>query len=136
MNYKKYIGLNEDIIKIRTSVFVEEQGFKNEFDEIDKICSHIVFYDKDQPICTCRYFLKDGNYHIGRISVIKEYRGQYLGKKIMQVAEDEIKKNGGQVIEISAQIRVQNFYTKLGYNPIGKVYLDEFCEHIKMIKNI
>ncbi len=38
--YKKFIGLNDDIIKIRTAVFIEEQGFKNEFDEIDKKFAH------------------------------------------------------------------------------------------------
>ena len=31
--HKKYIGLNDDIIKIRTAVFIDEQGFKDEFDE-------------------------------------------------------------------------------------------------------
>lgn len=45
MNYKKYTGLNNDIIKIRTSVFIEEQEFKNEFDDTDETCSHIVLYD-------------------------------------------------------------------------------------------
>ena len=42
MRYEKSIGLNDDIIKIRTLVFIEEQGFKKEFDEVDKTCSHIV----------------------------------------------------------------------------------------------
>lgn len=42
MEHKKFIGLNDDIIKIRTSVFVDKQGFKDEFDETDKTCTHIV----------------------------------------------------------------------------------------------
>ena len=39
MEHKKFIGLNDDIIKIRTSVFIDEQGFKDEFDKTDKTCS-------------------------------------------------------------------------------------------------
>ncbi len=136
LTYKKFIGLNDDILKIRTAVFVEEQGFKNEFDEIDKNCSHIVLYDNDNPIATCRYFYEDNSFHIGRVAILKEYRGKRLGNKIMQIAENEIIKEGGKAIEVSAQVRVSDFYKKLGFNQIGEIYLDEFCEHIRMIKKV
>lgn len=136
LTYKKFTGLNDDIIKIRTSIFVKEQGFNNEFDEIDKICSHIVLYDNNNPIATCRYFYENNNFHIGRVAVSKEYRGKHLGNEIMQIAEDEIKKEGGKTVEVSAQVRVSSFYKKLGFNEVGSIYLDEFCEHIRMIKNI
>lgn len=136
LTYKKFIGLNNDILTIRTSIFVEEQGFNNEFDDIDKTCSHIVLYDNDNPIATCRYFYENNNYHIGRVAVSKEYRGKHLGNKIMQIAENEIKKEGGKTIEVSAQVRVASFYKKLGFNEVGETYLDEFCEHIKMVKNL
>ena len=54
----------------------------------------------------------------------------------MQIAEDEIKKDGGKTIEVSAQVRVSEFYKKLGYNKIGDIYFDECCEHIRMVKNL
>lgn len=132
--YKKFIGLNGDIIKLRTTIFIKEQGFNNEFDEIDKTCSHIVLYDNNTPIATCRYFYENKNYHIGRVAVSKDYRGRHLGSEIMQIAEKEVKNEGGNTIEISAQVRVASFYKKLGFNEVGNIYLDEFCEHIKMIK--
>ncbi len=134
--YKKFTGLNDDIIKIRTAVFIDEQGFKNEFDEIDQNCSHIVLYDNDNPIATCRYFYEDNSYHIGRVAILKVYRGKHLGNKIMQIAENEIIKEGGKAIEVSAQVRVSDFYKKLGFNQVGEIYLDEFCEHIRMIKRV
>lgn len=136
MNYKKNIGLNDDIIKIRTEVFIDEQGFKDEFDKADETCFHIILYDDKKPVATCRYFKEGENYHIGRVAVIKEYRGCHLGNKIMQIAEDEIKNEGGQKIEISAQTRVIEFYKKLGYKQVGDVYFDEYCEHIRMIKEL
>ena len=139
MEYKKFIGLNDDIIKIRTSVFIDEQGFKDEFDEIDKTCSHIVLYDNEKPIATCRYFREGENYHIGRVAIIKEYRGKHLGNKIMQIAETEIRgkcKESKCVIEVSAQVRVSEFYEKLEYNAVGNIYFDEYCEHIKMVKEL
>ena len=134
MTYQKYNDLTTDVIKIRTAVFVQEQGFKNEFDEIDKTCTHIVLYDQQNPIGTCRYFREGPNYHIGRVAVSKEYRGKHLGEHLMQIAENEIKKEGGKQIEVSAQVRVKDFYRKLGYRATGPVYYDEYCAHIRMVK--
>jgi len=134
MNYKKYNKLNDDIIKIRTSVFTDEQGFQDEFDEIDKTCFHIVLYDNKKPVATCRYFTDGKLFHIGRVAIIKEYRGKHLGNEIMQIAEKEIKSLNAKQIEVSAQVRVKEFYKKLGYKEVGEIYLDEFCEHIKMVK--
>ncbi len=134
MEHKKYIGLNDDIIKIRTEVFIDEQGFKDEFDETDKICSHIVLYDNETPVATCRYFKENGIYHIGRVAVIKEYRNKHLGNEIIKIAEAEILKENGKQIEVSAQVRIKDFYNKLGYKEFGEVYFDEYCEHIAMKK--
>lgn len=136
MKYRNYIGLNQDIIRIRTCVFIDEQGFKNEFDEIDNTCNHIVLYDNNKPVAVCRYFKEDNIYHIGRVAIIKKYRGKHLGNEILQIAENEIKKEGGKILKISAQVRVKNFYAKNGFTEKGKVYLDEFCEHISMEKLI
>lgn len=135
-DYQKFIGLNNDIIKIRTAVFIKEQGFKDEFDATDNTCSHIVLYDNKKPVATCRYFKENETYHIGRVAIIKEYRGKHLGNKIMQIAEDEIKKDSGKQIEVSSQVRVFDFYKKLGYKQIGDIYFDEYCEHIRMVKSL
>ena len=136
MKNKKFMGLNDDIIGIRTEVFIDEQGFKDEFDETDKICSHIVLYDNETPVATCRYFEENGVYHIGRVAVIKKYRGLHLGNEIMQIAEAEILKENGKQIEVSAQVRIKDFYNKLGYKEFGDVYFDEYCEHIAMKKEL
>lgn len=132
--FKIFKGLNDDIRYVRKTVFVKEQGFENEFDIIDDSCFHIVFYENDKPVATCRYFQENEIYYIGRVSVLKEYRGLNIGNRIMQFAENEIKKIGGKSIEVSAQVRIKDFYRKLGYVAQGEIYLDEFCEHIKMVK--
>lgn len=136
MKYKKFKGLNDDIINIRTKVFIDEQGFKDEFDEADKTCSHIVLYNNEIPVAACRYFEENGIYHIGRVAVIKKYRGLHLGNDIMKIAEAEILKENGKQIEISAQVRIKDFYKKLGYKEFGEVYFDEYCEHIAMKKEL
>jgi GNAT superfamily N-acetyltransferase len=81
MVIKKYDYLHSDIVFIRTEVFVKEQEFEEEFDTIDNDCTFFVMYDGDKPIATCRYFVCEDDsegYHIGRIAVMKEYRGKGL----------------------------------------------------------
>ena len=37
---------------------------------------------------------------------------------------------------LRAQQRVQSFYENLGYTRVGDVYYDEYCPHVKMIKEV
>lgn len=69
MIIKEYNYLPEEARKIRNEVFVKEQGFVGEFDEIDNIARHIVIYEKKQPISTCRIYLniKKQSFVIGRM---------------------------------------------------------------------
>lgn len=138
MRTKEYYYLPEESRKIRIEVFVKEQGFLKEFDEIDGIAKHIVLYDKEQPISTCRIYFNNEKqcFVIGRIAVIKEYRGRNIGLRMLQITEDSVKKNGGKKVMLSAQVRVSKFYEKQGYAKEGTVYLDEDCQHVWMKKNL
>ena len=42
MNYKIYDQLPQEAKDIRIKVFMEEQGFKDEFDDLDQECKHLV----------------------------------------------------------------------------------------------
>lgn len=138
IRYKKTSGLCEDARLIREEVFVKEQGFLNEFDEIDGYAIHLVFYKGDVPISTCRYFKgkEEQEYIVGRIAILRSFRGKQLGNYMMKVLEDTIKAEGGKKISLSAQVRVTTFYEKNGYVAQGEPYLDEACEHIHMEKSL
>lgn len=129
--------LPNDAKFIREEVFIKEQGFKNEFDQVDSIATHYVMYDDfGSPIAVCRSFKDDitGNFTIGRIAVMKSYRGQGLGKKILAAAEDEILRKGGTFAVLHAQIAALKFYEACGYFPFGDPDFDEDCPHIWMKK--
>lgn len=49
MNTKIFTSLPQDAKDIRIEVFMNEQGFENEFDEIDTISHHIVAFDEENP---------------------------------------------------------------------------------------
>ena len=59
MDNQIYDFLHPDARFIRKMVFMEEQGFKNEFDEIDDEAKHVVIYSQNNPDATCRYYKKD-----------------------------------------------------------------------------
>lgn len=128
--------LTEDAVSIRTKVFVEEQGFVNEFDDADLWALHIVLYADGEAVGVCRYYPEEetGVYDIGRVAVLKEHRGKHLGEKILRETEARIRKRGGKKVRVSAQVRVQDFYASCGYVPLGEIYMDETCPHIQMEK--
>ena len=49
---------------IRQTVFVDEQGFKNEFDDTDNKAYHGILTDNGEPVSTGRLFTENGDYHI------------------------------------------------------------------------
>ena len=128
--------LSEDEKMIRETVFIEEQKFKIEFDDTDDIATHIVMYIDNNPVGCCRLYKRENEYHIGRIAVLKPYRGKGDGEKILLEAEKVAKEKGADSISLSAQLRASGFYEKLGYKKHGEIYFDEYCEHIAMKKDI
>jgi len=135
---KQYSYLPEEAKDIRISVFIEEQGFKEEFDELDNTAVHFVMYDDTVPVATCRILFNHDKqlFMIGRVAVIKEYRSKHVGSLIMFEAENYIKDIGGTCIAVSAQCRASEFYKKHGFVEQGEMYYEEFCPHILMIKNL
>lgn len=127
----------DDAITIRENVFVIEQGFVEEFDDVDPIAWHVVLYDGDTPIATGRTFLQDGQFVIGRVAVCKEYRELHVGSVVIRKLEEKIEELGGTEARLSAQVQAQGFYEKLGYHPENDHYhYDQHCLHIDMIKSL
>lgn len=127
----------EDAAAVRKQVFVVEQGFEEEFDEIDSLAWHVVLYDGDKPIATGRTFLRDGQFIIGRVAVCREYRRLHVGTIVIEKLEEKIEQLGGTEARLSAQLQAQGFYEKLGYHPASdKYHYEEHCPHIEMVKSL
>ncbi len=133
---KTYHTLPLEAKEIREEVFMKEQGFVNEFDDIDSIATHLVLFWEGQPAGVCRFFptKEPGVWDFGRLAVRKAYRDKHLGSLLVQEAERQIRDQGGAKLALMAQIRVQKFYEKNGYTPFGEPCDDEGCPHIWMEK--
>ena len=66
--------ITEEIKQIRVDVFIKEQGFEDEFDEIDETAKFVLLSIDGKAAGTCRYFPSDtaGDAHIGRMAVRKQ----------------------------------------------------------------
>ena len=129
----------EQAAAIRQAVFVEEQGFHNEFDETDEICLHCLISDGPRPVATCRAFAKEdgsGRWIIGRVAVSLPYRGQRQGEAVMNAMMKHLAQQGVREVELSAQCRAAGFYEKLGFICTGETHMDEYCPHVTMIKTL
>ena len=128
-------AINDDIKQIRIDVFINEQGFENEFDDIDKTAKFVLLSIDGKAVGTCRFFPSniEGDAHM---AVRKLYRGQNLGSKIMHAAENGIRRDGFKTCSLSAQVQAKPFYESLGYVAEGDEYLDEGCPHVMMRKQL
>lgn len=131
----------EDAQKIRTAVFVEEQGYsaEMEFDEEDAVAVHAVLYQDGEPAATGRMVdLGGGVFKPGRIAVMKDQRGTHLGEKVVAALMDEGIKRGAKEFYISAQTQARGFYEKLGFTCVdGAIeYPDGHIPHIDMIRTV
>ena len=133
-----YSYLPEKAKQIREDVFIKEQGFAVEFDFLDEKCTHFILYENGIACGTCRIYFdeKERRYHLGRLAVSKSKRGKGFGRALVEASEAEIKRKGHHHVVLSAQQRVVPFYEAIGYRCVGETYLDEFCPHIQMVKDL
>lgn len=125
MIIKAYEKLPEEAQYIRQTVFVEEQGFREEFDTIDNTAIHAVGFADGTPVATGRIFPaeEDGAYYLGRLAVLKDFRKGGTGSKMLAFLESEAAKRGASKIILHAQIQAQPFYEKNGYIAEGEPFL-------------
>ena len=135
-------GNFDDARIVRTRVFMEEQGFQDEFDEIDDDPStvHVTLY-VDGALAGCARTFPDcehpgepGRWIFGRLAVLPESRKGGLGAALLAESERLAKKAGATEMHLHAQCRVTPFYERAGYRQYGPVELDEHVEHIWMRK--
>ncbi len=135
---KVYNTLPQEALDLRIKVFVDEQGFVDEVDEFDSVATHLVMYDGEKPIATCRFYLKEDKetYMFGRLCVLKEYRGKALGREMLKKVEEIVKDKGGKAIILHAQYHAKPFYERCGFTQQGEIDYEQNKPHAWMRKKV
>lgn len=137
----KWLRGTEDLneaCRIRQRVFVIEQNVpeEEEWDKYDESAHHIVIFKESKAVGTGRLANIDGQFILGRIAVLKEYRGSDIGRIIVENLLKKAKENGAQEVYIHAQIQVVGFYEKLGFKSFGDTFLEAGIKHIGMMAKL
>ena len=126
--------LPEAAMQIREAVFCREQGFIDEFDEIDGTATHLLLLSDGEPVGTCRVFKKDGGYFLGRLAVLREFRARGCGRELLLAAEDVVREKGGESLRLHSQLQAKGFYEAVGYVAASDADEEQGCPHVWMEK--
>lgn len=99
---------------------------------------HFGIFSEDQLIAciVVKPIVEGVRVKMRQMAVAVSAQGQGVGKKLMQDTEALLKQRGYKQIEMSARKTAIGFYEKLGYKPVGGMYLELGIEHIAMQKTI
>ena len=125
---------NADLRRIRDSVFIQEQGIspEQEWDSDDASATHFLACEGDFAIGTAR-LLAGGC--IGRLSILKDWRGLHIGEKLLLAAIEEAERQGLKQQFLTAQVHAAGFYERLGFSVISDEFIEAGIPHIDMVRN-
>jgi len=128
--------LGPDAQRVRTAVFVEEQGIarEDEWDAADADCLHVLAYNRlGQPVATARLLPAEaGVAKLGRMAVHRVLRGSGVGRSLVSALTQAAQARGDHCLRLSAQRSAQGFYQRLGFETVGQPYDEVGIPHIEM----
>lgn len=124
---------NADLRRIREAVFIAEQSVppELEWDGDDEDAIHFLALENDYPIGTAR-LLRDGQ--IGRVSVLRDWRGMNIGDALMRAVIAEAERRGLDEQRLTAQVHATRFYERLGFEVVSDEFLEAGLPHVDMLR--
>jgi predicted GNAT family N-acyltransferase len=118
--------------RIRALVFVREQGvpLELEWDGQDPGCEHVLAYAADGSAVATGRLLPDG--HIGRMAVLKQWRGQGAGALVLQALVEQTRHRGHASARLNAQAYAAGFYRRFGFEIAGPEFIEAGIPHVPM----
>jgi predicted GNAT family N-acyltransferase len=129
------------LMNIRETVFVREQGVPSteELDELDAVATHFLAFNDSEPVATARVVIAAAEQvaQIGRMAVLKSFRGQGIGAQMLLAVEHWIAQNTQmKSILLHAQTHALDFYRKQGYQVCSDIFIEAGIEHREMKKSL
>ena len=130
----KWIDDHTQLKNIREKVFIQEQKvtLELEWDGMDENAMHFLVFKDEEAIGCARAVVIKNYMQLGRMAVLKEYRGQGIGSALLEKVIVTAKLNQISSIHISAQFYAIDFYLKFGFEVMSDIYLDAEIPHRDM----
>ena len=125
------------IRSVREQVFINEQHVPEalEWDELDAECLHLLaIHPQHGALATSRlcYDSDTGYAHIGRMSVLQDWRQQGIGKMMLEFLIEHADMQQIDCLRLNAQTRAVDFYRKCGFDICGDEFPDAGIPHYPM----
>ena len=122
----------EALRTVRHTVFVKEQQVPEdlEWDDADEQAYHVLATAVDgKAIGTGRLKL---DCHIGRMAVVKSWRGRGVGSAILTLLIDFARREGCGAVRLHAQTHALDFYARFGFIAVGEEFDEAGIPHRAM----
>ncbi|MBT9443382.1 MAG: GNAT family N-acetyltransferase, partial [Acidovorax sp.] len=132
--------LGRDAGRVRTEVFVHEQGIPAEIeaDVHDISARHAVLYNRlGMPIAAGRLLQQSpGVGRIGRMAVDRSVRGAQWGRQLLDALVAAARARGDTEVQLHAQRSAEGFYRRAGFSVVGEPYEEAGIAHIAMAQRL
>ena len=129
-------ALGRDAARLRTAVFVREQGIPAdvEADALDASARHAVRYNRLGPPGATGRLLQQapGVSRIGRMAVDRSVRGAQWGRVLLAALVEAARARGDTQVQLHAQCSAQGFYERAGFTVAGAPYEEAGLAHVLM----
>jgi predicted GNAT family N-acyltransferase len=124
----------EQAWEIRRRVFIEEQHVPEEIelDADDAHAFHALALERGNPV-GCGRMVPRGEYvKIGRMAVLKNRRGEGIGRALLQFLMEHARRSGFRRAVLDAQAHAEAFYRKQGFIAVGEIFQEAGIAHRRM----
>jgi predicted GNAT family N-acyltransferase len=121
---------------VRETVFIDEQAIPEalEWDDDDARSVHTLAEDHEGRAIGCARLLPDG--HIGRVAVLREWRGRGVGDALMRSLLEVARGHGQRRVVLHSQTHACAFYRRHGFVASGAVYDEAGIPHQTMAREL
>lgn len=137
ITYRKLTSTEfEQALQVRFRVFVDEQKVpeSEERDHDDKTAIHFGAFDQNTIVATGRVVIIEDQGKIGRLAVLKPYRGHNIGISLLNTIVAYCTNQGLSQVYLGSQIQALDFYHKAGFTAEGGIFDDAGIPHRLMRK--
>jgi predicted GNAT family N-acyltransferase len=123
---------------LRRRVFIEEQHVPEalEMDADDTVATHVLALDGNLAVGCGRMVAHDDYVKIGRMAVLRERRGEGIGRRVLESLMELGRQRGFRRAILHAQLTAEGFYLKQGYVPRGEVFEEAGIAHRLMDREL
>lgn len=131
-----WVKASKEAFFIRKAVFIDEQRVPEELelDADDLQAIHVLAKIDGLSVGTARLVaISKDQAQIGRMAVLDQYRGQGIGRQILEKLIQFAQEKGFTSLFLHSQVNAIPFYEKMGFKADGDIYDEAGIPHRNMM---